>query len=238
MPRKRHPKPPDTTEQFYRTLEKTVNKDQTVIHADIHGKKINRGRTVKIRHMAIAIGMPLDEVIFARFFTNFTDMRIMPWDYILTTTSTYLKEARNTIHEDYVRYCEECEYLFMLDSDVLPPPDIIDKLLAHKLPMVGGWYHKKGDPYPPCVYEYDNLDVNGIHNYRIIETPGKGLQKVDAAGAGCWLMRRDVAVAIGERPYQLDVGEDLELCRKVQQAGFDVYIDWDLACAHCGVAIV
>jgi len=60
---------------------------------------------------------------------------------------------------------------------------------------------------------------------------------VDAAGAGCWLMHRDVAKAIGHSPYDMQTGgEDLSLCLKVHEAGFDTWIDWDIACAHAGVA--
>jgi hypothetical protein len=69
--------------------------------------------------------------------------------------------------------------------------------------------------------------------------PGKGLEKVDGAGAGCWLMHRKVAEAIGAEPYDmLRGGEDLDLCLKVTQAGFDIHSDWDIACAHAGVMYV
>lgn len=239
MPRRRKKKNTmfDRDEKFYQTVENNIPHENIVVN-NISGKEKVTNRIIKIRRMQIAIGIPLDEVLFTKWFSNFTHLQIMPWDYILTSIGTYIKLSRNLIHNNYIKYCDNCKYLVMLDSDVLPPPDFIDRLIAHKLPFVGGWYRKKGEPYHPCVYNFDNIDEHGVYNYKIIETPGKGLQKVDAAGAGCWLMRRDVALALGENPYELDTGEDLELCRKVKQAGFDVYIDWDLACAHCGVAII
>jgi hypothetical protein len=51
-------------------------------------------------------------------------------------------------------------------------------------------------------------------------------------------MSRQVAVAIGEKPYDmLRGGEDLELCRKVVAGGFELWIDWDVECGHAGVNV-
>ena len=104
--------------------------------------------------------------------------------------------------------------------------------------MVGGWYRQKAEPYSPVVYQDLGVDDDGILLKRIYEEfeIGKGLEQVDAAGAGCWLMHRSVAEAIGDRPYDIEHGgEDLKLCLKVREAGFSIFIDWDRACAHIGV---
>ena len=131
-----------------------------------------------------------------------------------------------------------------LESDVSPAPGIVDRLLAHtKNPdvlMVGGWYRKKGEPYHPVVYQELGVDENDYFGYRIYEEDdiGEGLEQVDAAGAGCWLMHRSVAEAIGPRPYDMQHGgEDLKLCRAVRDAGFKIWIDWSIACAHVGVGL-
>lgn len=225
-------------EEFKKVIEERAPKKRVDYHLDSSHETLERQEIVMIRYKPIAWGFPLDEVIFSRWFVNMLRLPIMPWDSMLTAQSTYLPDARNIIHENYLR--TGCEYLMMLDSDVMPPPGSLDKLLKHKLPLVGGWYRKKGDPYPPVVYDYRYYDKEkGTHEYKIREEPGKGLEEVDAAGAGCWLMHRDVAVAIGVEPYSMiEGGEDLQLCRAVRNAGFKIYIDWDIACAHTGVAIV
>ena len=65
------------------------------------------------------------------------------------------------------------------------------------------------------------------------------MERVDGAGAGSWLMRRDVAEALGESPYDMNSGgEDLKLCRKITEAGFEMFVDWNTPCAHCGVFFV
>jgi hypothetical protein len=53
------------------------------------------------------------------------------------------------------------------------------------------------------------------------------------------MMSRKVAEALGQSPYSMEKGgEDLVLCKKVKDLGFELWIDWDIACAHCGVFFV
>lgn len=197
-------------------------------------------RTVRevtyLRTKPVAWGIPLDELMFSRFFTNYLGLRVMPWDDMLTSTGTYISIARNTLHRWFLEE-SQCEHLVMLDSDVLPPPDFLQRLLERDLPMVGGWYRKKGAPYPPCVYDYAETDAGGVHYWRTRTKPEQGLERVDGAGAGCWLMHRSVAEKLGPAPYDMSAGgEDLTLCKRLRDLGVDVYIDWTIACAHAGVA--
>ena len=66
--------------------------------------------------------------------------------------------------------------------------------------------------------------------------PGTGLEKVDGMGAGCWLMSRELALALGPKPYSMSKAtEDLVLSRKVMKLGYEMYVDWDINCLHLGV---
>ena len=196
-----------------------------------------------LRITPVCWGIPFDEICFSKWVRALlTFNRVLPWDDLITTGSTYLPEARNIVHSDYLTLLET-EWLMMLDSDVSPPPRVVDALLARvghnpEIKMIGGWYRRKDEPYGPVVYEDLGDDKSGIIEARIYELDeiGEGLEQVDLAGAGCWLMHRSVAEAIGEEPYDMEHGgEDLKLCRKVREAGFDLWIDWDIACAHIGV---
>jgi GT2 family glycosyltransferase len=137
------------------------------------------------------------------------------------------------------------DWLMMLDSDVLPPPGFEHKLLTHmknnpQIRMVGGWYKLKDGSDLPVVYHEDKMDDRGVMQYvkYTKKEIGRGLEMVDAAGAGVWLMSREVAEAIGPKPYDMSAGgEDLALCRKVRDAGYSLWIDWRIACAHAGVAV-
>ena len=134
----------------------------------------------------------------------------------------------------------------MVDSDVLAPPELVKTLIGHNKPLVGGWYKNKipdAGMHSPVVYDYKATKQDGkgwdVNYYKHRKYPGEGLEKVDGLGAGCLLMRRDLAEALGERPYDMNAGgEDLVLCKKVYDLGFDIHVDWSLACAHIGVSYV
>ncbi len=218
-----------------------TRKIQSTVSGETKKKVVN----VEIRTTPVVWGFPMDEVMFSKFFENIiTSALIMPWDVIATARSTYLPQARNKIHAAFLE-AKGINHLVMLDSDVIVVPWFLKQLLSHKKPLVGGWYkHKEpqmvfGNPvYQPVVYDYSTQD-DGVDWFDRRQKEGKGLEKVDGIGAGALLMRRDVAEAIGEHPYDMNSGgEDLVMCKKVMDAGFDIYVDWDLACAHFGVSYV
>ena len=191
---------------------------------------------VRLRTESIYWAFPMDELMFSSWFLNFINLDFMPWDSFGVQLNTYLPDARNYLHEKFLK--SGLEYMVMLDSDVLPPPDFIQRLMGHNKPMVGGWYRKKGGNSEPVVYDYVQND-KGIHWWSIRKEPGQGLEQVDGAGAGCWLMKREVAEALGPKPYEMEHGgEDLDLCFKTTKAGFPIFIDWSIACAHAGVAVI
>lgn len=231
----------ETLEQLKAELEKDERVQKQVLRADYEGParhQILREVSLKIRTDAVAWAIPFDEIVFSKWMINFLSLRMMPWDDIITSLSTYLPDARNICHSNFVEN-SHCQWMIMLDSDVLPPPDFLGRLLDHDKKMVGGWYRMKADPYQPVVYDFEKVSEKGINQYLQRTQPGEGLESVDAAGAGIWLMHRDVAEAVGKKPYDMvKGGEDLLLCEKAHDAGFETWIDWDIACAHCGVAYV
>jgi len=192
----------------------------------------------ELRTEKVYWAFPMDEILFSLWFRNFLQLDIMPWDDTGITMNTYLPMARNYLHKRFLE--SDANWMVMLDSDVLPPADFLKKLMAHNLPIVGGWYKKKGGNSEPVVYDYvEESGKDGYYWWRIRKKPGRGLEKVDGAGAGCWLLQKKVAEAIGEQPYEMEKGgEDMDFCMKIKKAGFDIHIDWDIACAHAGVAFV
>jgi hypothetical protein len=209
------------------------------------GKAITKELDIEVRTFPVAWGFPLDELMFSNFFVTMMSYQfIMPWDPILTALSTYLPDARNEIHTMFVE-AKNVNWLAMIDSDVLLDPTWLKRMISHDKPLVGGWYHHKvpskkdGQPFYGTVV-YDFLEeAKGANWYRRRDFPGKGLERVDGLGAGCLLMRRDLAEALGKRPYDMNAGgEDMTLCKKVYDLGFKIYVDWDMACPHVGVSYI
>jgi hypothetical protein len=197
---------------------------------------------LRIRTTPICWGIPMDEILYAKFFTMFfRNGLIMPWDTLATTESTYLPDARNAIHDMYLE--TDFPYLMMLDSDVLIPPLLVEKLMAHDKPIVGGWYANKNRlkayTQHPIVYDYLSTTPDGVVNWRHREGPGAGLERVDGMGAGCWLMKRETAEKLGASPYDMSGGtEDLKLSKKLLDMSIPLFVDWSLHCPHIGVSWV
>ena len=246
MARKRHEKKV-WFEDVEEKLEGRIPEHRVNTEYDGSETTVSR-RTLQIRTVPVTIGMPMDELMFSKFFSNFVNLSIMPWDGFIVTASTLVEQARNIVHNNYLEK-SVAPYLFMLDSDVLPPPDIIERLIADDKPVVGGFYRKK-EKFPvkkidgttttvqrPVVYDYSHYDKEKdrhLYNQRVED--GKGLEKVDGMGAGCWMIKREVIEAIGKDPFSLaQSGEDLCFCRAVYNAGYEVWVDWDIPCAHAGV---
>jgi hypothetical protein len=195
---------------------------------------------VIIRTFRLFWGVPCDEIGFSNFWIRFEGYaNKMPWDGFAGSEGTYLPKARNIIHDAYLDSHKDYLALMMLDSDILFPPNLIDRLLEHNLPIVGGWYRDKKAPnHHPCVYDFLSEDDKGVASWNARPAPGTGLERVDGMGAGCWLMKREVAEALGRSPYDLNSGgEDMKISRKLMNLGIPLYVDWTLNCAHAGVGI-
>lgn len=209
---------------------------QPVITELSRGQRKKLDEAYELRPISICWGIPMDEIMYAKFFSNWMYLNRMPWDSVATTESTYLPDARNDIHSRFVKDMD-APYLMMLDSDILAPPNIVDILLGHQKHLVGGWYKNKqyGGKAHPIVYDFVEETETRL-GFRHRKEPGEGLEKVDGMGAGCWLMSRELAEALGERPYSMEKAtEDLVLSKKVMDLGYDMYVDWSMSCAHVGV---
>ncbi len=192
----------------------------------------------EFRKTPVIWGIPCDELSYSKFWIRFVGTaNIMPFDGFAFSEGTYLEKARNMIHEKFLK--SNAKYLMMLDSDVLFPPNMLETLMAHNLPIVGGWYRdKKAEDHHPAVYDFVEDRNDGVAIFRHRKEPGTGLEKVSAMGAGCWLMTREVAEALGEEPYGKNIaggGEDMKLCRRLMELNIPLHVNWSLNCAHLGV---
>ncbi len=135
------------------------------------------------------------------------------------------------------------DYIFSLDSDVIPPPDAIHRLLARNQPIVSGMYCRRSPPHAVPV-----AMRNG--GWMTEFTPG-ALEEVELVGAGCLLVRREVFERVppqraGKPWYDWrvdlrdlqDMGphlsEDFTWNHHVRSHGYKVYVDTSVQCLHVG----
>lgn len=133
-----------------------------------------------------------------------------------------------------------CDWLFFLDSDVIPPKGTIDTLLSHNLPIVGGLYYTRISPIIPTVW-VNNPDDSGATYIPKNFQPGE-ITEADAIGMGCCLIHKRVFDKL-DKPYfnwTLDedgnkgVSEDFYFCKKAKEAGFKIFVDTRISCEHMG----
>lgn len=129
--------------------------------------------------------------------------------------------AKNTL--------EEYDAILFLDSDMVPAPDTIIRLLAHNVPIVSALCFKRTPPHSPCIFK--KVTTTDAHFY---EDYPKGLIEVAGAGMACTLIRKEVFEKVPQ-PWFFPVpiiGEDLSFCLRVRDAGHKIYCDTTLVCGH------
>jgi 2-polyprenyl-3-methyl-5-hydroxy-6-metoxy-1,4-benzoquinol methylase len=120
-------------------------------------------------------------------------------------------------------------WVFFLDWDVIPPPDVIPKLLGHDKDIVSGIYYSRYPPYLPQIYRHRK----GALFENIVAYPKNTLMRVGGIGLGCCLINKLVFDTIEQPWFRFEgtYGEDLYFCRKASKH-FDIWADTSIVCEH------
>jgi GT2 family glycosyltransferase len=144
--------------------------------------------------------------------------------------------------EKLVEYAQSvnADYIFFLDSDMVPPSDTIQSLVAHDKDIISGMIFRRKYPFQPCFYMKCDLTKT---NEPIFEGPMEpekwpksGAFEFEGFGLACCLIKMDVFDNI-KKPYffpRPNVGEDLTFCLKAKKAGYKMWVDFGVDCAHMG----
>lgn len=95
--------------------------------------------------------------------------------------------ARNVACQECIN--RGCEWIFFVDSDVVPPPDAVLRLLAHNKPVISGMYCRRSPPHAVPVMMRNHQWVTQIPNLQANENP---VIEVELVGAGCLLIHNSV----------------------------------------------
>lgn len=85
---------------------------------------------------------------------------------------------------------EKVDWLFMLDVDTEPDPDIIERMLAVNHPIVGGLHAARGNPWRCIGHNY--TDRKTLERVWLKKTELKGNPTVDGISGGTLLVARGV----------------------------------------------
>lgn len=144
------------------------------------------------------------------------------------------------------RLAESClevgaDYLFMIDDDMLAPPDIIHQLLKHDKDIVAALAFTRNPDHKPVIYEtIEGFDKSVDQSYGmtrfVMNYPRNTLVECDAVGFGAVLIKTDVFRKV-KQPWFFGMertGEDITLCIKARKAGFSVWMDTSIKMGHLG----
>lgn len=135
-----------------------------------------------------------------------------------------------------------------LDSDMIFPPDILQRLESHNMHMVTGLYVRRRDPITPVIFKTLTEPVRNADGKLEKNTtpytnyPRNDFFPVAGCGFGCVLtstkLLKDVWDHFGPAfsPYPW-AGEDLSFCYRVNTLGYQIYCDSTISCGHIGTAI-
>lgn len=124
-------------------------------------------------------------------------------------------------------------HLLWLDSDMMFPPDTLERLLAHQLPVVAANYATRTSPHKTVAY----ADITDWTSYLIHAADDPALIEVQAVGMGCMLVDlsvvEDLPSPVFELLWQPDsqdhLGEDFVFCAKLRAQGNAIMIDTALS---------
>ena len=148
---------------------------------------------------------------------------------------TYIHTNRNDLAGTCLK--AGADYIFWLDDDMTFPKDALLRLLAHNVPIVGANYPTRKIPVTPVAIKTIGMDGNTTPERLQTREEDTGLERVEAIGFGCVLVKAQVFWDVGfpwfentrDEESKRWVGEDVDFCIKARAAGHDVFVDHGLS---------
>ncbi len=130
------------------------------------------------------------------------------------------------------------DYLLFLDTDILPPEDIIPRLLSHKKDIITGTYlgamKIQGKiRQAPVIYDFSHKK-DYFKPVPLNDVLGESVREIAACGFGCILISRAVLEKVQLRyNKELGSGEDIPFCRDARELhSFKTFVDTSIKCTH------
>ncbi len=166
--------------------------------------------------------------------------------------------ARELIAEAFMAN-PEATHLFFMDADMVFPGEALTRLLSRGKDIVGGCYFARTDTPVPHYYNYQREDELGRKWYAslaghmaeylkrhpehkaastaaVLPDSPDALVRCDTIATGCLLISRRVFETISKPWFECwpgsAGGEDFNFCNKAREAGFEVWVDLSVQCAH------
>lgn len=183
-------------------------------------------------------------------------MKLLRWTAMPTNWSqaTIVAPIGQIPHDSARNYCvdqflqTDDTHLFFLDDDVVPPVDALELLLAADVDVISGLYPSEWfDNDDGYIKKRNNVFSEIRKDGELVEAKGKGIVPIRSCGGGCLLIKRHVVEEKVQMPWfkfhyndrgLMDVGEDVDFCKKVHEAGVQLYAHMGVQCNHVKTSVL
>jgi hypothetical protein len=197
--------------------------------------------------MTKAIGYVHGEFVHARFMRAVLDAESYEEAYVIDAEGLNIADARNNLVRKFLD--SDIEWLYMADTDTVFAPNVISRLMLNAesgCQIISGLINVDGQPPFPMMYRRIADTAAGHGMFQAINEWKHGeCLEVDAVGAGCLLVHRDVYLQIEKHfpdraaPWfdyaimsGMRIGEDIMFSVRAADTGFKMYVDTSTRVGH------
>lgn len=183
--------------------------------------------------MKVCVCIPAQDTVLTSFMESTINMFFYSRNKGIDVTynrmnGCYLDLLRNQLIQAAQK--TNSDFYMMIDSDMVFPPNTIERLIAHDKEFVGCNYTRRRAPFDPIACKGDG-------NTRVDPLTSSGLEAIALMPTGVIMIKPSVFQKI-QYPWFENiwrksdnslVGEDVVFCAKANKAGIPVYCDHDLS---------
>ena len=151
--------------------------------------------------------------------------------------------AREMLASKALEY--KCDYLFMVDDDMMAPVDLFYKLVKHDVDIVAPLAFTRNAPHKPVMFKtiegYDQVVGKPYSiNTTVLNYPKDRLVECDAVGFGSALIKMEVFKKMSQPWFMGSVGtgEDIHFCIAAKKLGFRVFMDTATKLGHLSKPVI
>jgi len=145
--------------------------------------------------------------------------------------------SRNILREYAIK--NGYDYLLSLEQDVIPPKNVIERLLVYNKEIVSGVYfavnfYKGKHRLLPLIwvdFDYDKKRMFYVDNTRLW---GNEFIKIAACGLGCVLIHKGILKGFKFRydPSYEEGFDDIFFCKDLRENNIEIFADMSVKCKH------
>jgi hypothetical protein len=184
---------------------------------------------------SVSILVPTKDTVYSHFSYSLSNLVKLTTQMGIEThlffdASTILINQRESLIKQAIEVGSE--WVLWLDSDMMFPPTVLMRLLAHNEDLVGCNYMKRSYPFKTVAF----TDTSDWESWIPIQYSNE-LVEAEAVGMGCVLMKTELFKELQkpyfEYTYQPKTedwgGEDFTLFKKFNKLGYKLKIDMNLS---------